>query len=166
MKNYLRIIAECFRTAKSLKKANAYIDYLEKEVDFRKKRNSEITSLMAERCAEIDALESMNVQLNEKNLRLINLSKELRDIIHKRGATDAEHDFIDVCKDIYSKGKMISRQRFDASMYDVLNQRKMACINRFEGATREDVVGGGGREEGGKTQGKLDTPYIMATVHL
>lgn len=137
MKLSLRNIAEWFRAAKKLKAANSYIDFMEGELQYQRKLNSSNLFLMADRCKQIDQLEERNIVLNDRNKRLLNMLEEMRGLLHQRGATDAESEFIRVCKDIYTRGKMLSQMRFDASMYTIIEQRKMACINRNLPAEKE-----------------------------
>ncbi|CAI1771118.1 Uncharacterised protein [Serratia quinivorans] len=130
MKKVLRNLAGFFFARKKIKLQESYIKYLEGEVA----RNNEIKTkdayLMNDRCQEINELQRDNSRLTEHVARLRELCEQQRQLVLGRGATDAEIKFMEACKDMYLKGKMISKLRFEASMYEVLKQRSDACINR------------------------------------
>lgn len=148
MKKLIRKIAEFFRAHQKLKLANSYIAFLQHELSAFSENVRQEQRLAEERRKEIEMHKGVNYDLTEANKHLLGLCEQLRKDLHQRGSTDAERDFINVCKDIYGNGRMISRPRFESCMYEILKQREMACINRNlelknetgnpEGIPRED----------------------------
>ncbi|RYM60195.1 hypothetical protein BSR03_17275 [Serratia proteamaculans] len=130
MKKLIRKIAEFFRAHQKLKLANSYIAFLRHELSAFSE-NVRQEQRLAEECRkEIEMHKGANYDLTKVNKHLLGLCEQLRKDLHQRGSTDAERDFINVCKDIYTNGRMISRLQFESCMYEVLKQREMTCINR------------------------------------
>lgn len=143
MKKSLHKIAEWFRASKKLNMANSYIKYQELEITALRERAIKDRFIASDRCNEINELEARNISLNEKNKRLLNLLDQMRELLHKRGSTDAERQFIRACVDIYANGKMISEQRFNAQVSEIVAKRSMACINRDKvGDSAKTLCGG------------------------
>lgn len=90
-----------------------------------KRRVAELEAQLANAQRDGNAMGGALAGTRAQVMHLRKIAEEMKSRVHTHGKTTGENDFIAVCLDIRSNGKMISERRFNASMDLIKGEREL-----------------------------------------